>query len=219
MSSRTRSSAFTLVELLVVIAIIGVLVSLLLPAVQAAREAARRLSCVNNLTQLSLAMQNYEASHGALPPGTVNPSGPIQSVPEGYHHDWLSQILPYLEEQITYRHIDFSVGVYAEANQPVRKISISTFRCPSAAVSDTNLGHSNYAGLHHDVESPIDADNHGLLFLNSAVRYEDIQDGSAHTLLFGEKLTPRDGDLGWMSGTRATLRNTGTALNANRPNS
>ena len=71
---------------------------------------------------------------------------------------------------------------------------------------------SNYAGCHHDVESPIDADNHGVLFLNSHISAQDVTDGTAHTIYVGEKLAYKD-DLGWMSGTRATLRNTGTTLN------
>ncbi|MFM8986550.1 MAG: DUF1559 domain-containing protein, partial [Planctomycetia bacterium] len=76
---------------------------------------------------------------------------------------------------------------------------------------------SNYAGCHHDVEAPIDTDNHGMLFLNSAVRFKDIEDGSSRTLLLGEKLGPRydavaADDLGWVSGTRATLRNTSALL-------
>ena len=122
-----RTSAFTLVELLVVIAIIGILVALLLPAVQAAREAARRMSCVNNLTQLALATQNYEMAFRVYPPGTINPTGPIEDKPEGYHHNWLSQLLPYMEETSVFRHIDFSVGVYDEKNLPVRKVFV---KCP-----------------------------------------------------------------------------------------
>jgi prepilin-type processing-associated H-X9-DG protein len=68
---------------------------------------------------------------------------------------------------------------------------------------------SSYAGCHHDVESPIDADNHGVFFLNSHVRSRELEHGTSHTIFVGEKLT-RKGDLGWMSGTRATLRNTGS---------
>jgi prepilin-type processing-associated H-X9-DG protein len=75
---------------------------------------------------------------------------------------------------------------------------------------------SNYAGVQHDVEAPIDVDNHGVFFLNSKLRYDDITDGPSHTLFIGEKLCDPN-DLGWMSGTRATLRNTGTLLNTPLP--
>ena len=75
-----------------------------------------------------------------------------------------------------------------------------------------DLPASNYAGCHHDVEAPIDADNHGVLFLNSHISGDDIPDGAAHTIFIGEKIVADD-DLGWMSGTRATLRNTGLRIN------
>src|SRR5712671_1410494 len=104
--SRPVTSGFTLVELLVVIAIIGILVALLLPAVQAAREAARRSSCQNNLVQVVLATLNYEMAHGRYPSGTLEAKGPIQSMPVGYHHSWLTQILPQIEQQNVFHAID-----------------------------------------------------------------------------------------------------------------
>src|SRR5210317_1079102 len=102
-----RRTAFTLVELLVVIAIISILVALLLPAVNAAREAARRTQCKNNVAQLGLALHNYEMAHENLPPGVVNPTGPIRSVPEGNHTSWTVQILPMIEEAAAYARFDF----------------------------------------------------------------------------------------------------------------
>ena len=212
-------TAFTLVELLVVIAIIGILVALLLPAVQACREAARRTQCNNNLMQLGLAVLNYEMAFHVYPPGTVDKSGPIHNVPEGYHHNWASQILPFMEEINTYHHIDFGVGVYDEKNATVRKVRLATLRCPSdpGPVSDMDVAIGSYAAVHHDVEAPINIDNQGVFFLNSAVRYLDISDGTSHTLFIGEKFTDPVGtssrkELGWMSGTRSTLRNTGMQL-------
>ena len=210
---RIRNRAgFTLVELLVVIAIIGILIAMLLPAIQAAREAARRMSCSNNLAQLGVALHNYEAAHEALPPGTVNPQGPIRSEPIGYHMSWMVQILPYIEEGVTFRYVDFSVGVYDKKNAPVRDVPIPLFICPSDYGNEREgIRMSNYAGCHHDVETPIDADNHGVFFLNSRIRSSDVPDGSSHTIFVGEKLIDTD-DLGWMSGTRATLRNTGMSM-------
>jgi prepilin-type N-terminal cleavage/methylation domain-containing protein len=206
-----KKSAFTLVELLVVIAIIGILVSLLLPAVQAAREAARRMQCSHNLTQLGVAIQSYESAHGVYPPGTVEDKGPIYHEPKGYHHNWISQLLPYLEERNAWEHIDFAVGVYHPNNAPVRSLTFEVLICSSSP--DQTRARSCYAGVHHDVEAPIDADNNGVFFLNSRVTHDDIKDGAAHTLFVGEKRFQDDNDLGWMSGTRATLRNTGTPPN------
>lgn len=211
-----RNAAFTLVELLVVIAIIGILVALLLPAVQAAREAARRMNCTNNLTQLGIAVHGYESAFRVYPPGTINESGPIVNVAQGYHHNWLEKLLPFMEEQTTYQHIDFSVGVYDEKNEPVKKVSISLHSCPSDPWANGPLVATSYAGLHHDQESPIDVTNNGIFFLNASVDYEQVSDGTSNTIFIGEKFTDRQQDLGWMSGTRWTLRNTGPAINANK---
>ncbi len=201
---------FTLIELLVVIAIIAVLIGLLLPAVQAAREAARRAQCVNNLMQLGIAVHNYESAHEVLPPGVVNPTGPIKNLPQGYHFGWVTQLLPYLEQKNVDRHLDRKVGVYAPSNLSARVVVIGTLLCPSDGHNWSNGGvaSTNYAGCHHDVEAPIAANNAGVFFLNSSVRYEDITDGSSSTIFIGEK-NSEVGDLGWASGTRATLRNAG----------
>ncbi len=213
---RRSPAGFTLIELLVVIAIIGVLISLLLPAVQSAREAARRVQCVNNLAQLGLALHSYIATHEVLPPGVVDPTSPVLSQPSGFHHNWISQILPFTEQHAVYNAFNFDESVYHDANSTARAATMRTFLCPS----DGNKGSpteppSSYAGCHHDTEAPIAADNHGLLFLNSAVVLEEIPDGSSNTILVSEHLI--EPDLGWASGTRATLRNTGTLPNANRP--
>lgn len=209
-------AAFTLVELLVVIAIIGILTAMTLPAIQASRETARRSQCLRNLTQMSVAMQNYEMAHEVLPSGTIDKQGPVHSVAKGDHRNWIIHLLPYLDETNTYRRIDQSVGVYDEKNDPVRNTPIAILDCPSEAREPSTVPLSSYAAVHHDVEAPIDADNHGTFFLNSHVRYDDITDGPSHTLFIGEKLGDPN-DLGWMSGTRATLRNTWTPLNTPLP--
>jgi hypothetical protein len=206
--------------LLVVIAIIAILIALLLPAVQQAREAARRTACKNNLVQVILAVHNYEMAYEVLPPGTVNPTGPIRSEPKGYHMSWTVQLLPYLEQTAAFRAIDFKKDVYDAANAEVRKARLPVQICPSSPFGGESdgPGMSSYAACHHATESSIDAKNNGVLFLNSSVRFDEITDGSSNTIFFGEKvIEPRDrdrlNDLGWMSGTRATLRNTGTPPN------
>lgn len=220
MSSRSwKRNAFTLVELLVVIAIIGVLVGLLLPAVQAAREAARRCSCANNMAQLGLATHNFEFAMEHLPSGSINPTGPIVNEPVGQHVSYLVQLCPYIEQQGIANQFDISLGAYDPANAPARAQAVSTFLCPSSPYSendDQTSGLTNYAGCHHHVEAPIAKDNTGLLFLNSRIRYGNITDGSSHTILIGEITADVDG-LGWTSGTRATLRNTGSFGGAGLP--
>jgi len=210
-------AGFTLIELLVVIAIIAVLIALLLPAVQMAREAARRTQCRNNLMQLILAVHNYEQSHEVLPPGVVNPDGPIKNEPKGYHFSWMVQILPFIDQNNVHKHFDFNVGVYDPANSTARGVPIATFVCPSEMSPEqiNNAGPSSYAGCHHDVEARIAADNHGVFFLNSRIRMERIDDGASNTLFLGEKLIEQ-GHLGWASGTPATLRNAGSQLNSHK---
>ncbi len=207
------SPGFTLIELLVVIAIIAILIALLLPAVQQAREAARRTQCKNNLMQIGIAMHNYDMAFEMLPPGCVNPTGPIRNVEEGYHMSWLVQLLPVIEQTSLFGTIDFSAGAYSASNAALRTTRIPTFICPSDA---TNLpGAVNYAGCFAGEDVAIDVDNTGLLFLNSSIGYQKIRDGASNTILAGEKRVMNGlNDLGWMSGTMATLRNTGVPLNA-----
>ncbi|WP_235934793.1 DUF1559 family PulG-like putative transporter [Candidatus Laterigemmans baculatus] len=204
-----ENRGFTLVELLVVIAIIGVLVGLTLPAVQAVREAARRQTCQHNLAQISLALSEYHAAVLAYPRGTINPAGPIRNEPQGFHHNWISGLLPYLDLPTVAAAVDSEVSVYATENEPVRDVRVSVLRCPSAGTLATAGSH--YAGSHHSVEAPIAEDNNGVFILNRQISQDDLHDGLQYTLLVGEKFVPAD-DLGWLSGTRATLRNTGPEL-------
>ncbi|WP_425614830.1 DUF1559 domain-containing protein [Anatilimnocola sp. NA78] len=206
-----RRPAFTLVELLVVIAIIGVLVALLLPAIQATRETARRAQCAHHLTQLIIGVQQYEQAHLLYPPGTLGKKSPVQNLPNDDHHNWIAHILPYIEQQIVFKNLDWSVSIYNPKNSAVLADPPKLMRCPSSVVSPDQ--YSNYAAAHHDVEVPIDEKNNGVFFLNSKLRSEDLSDGVSTTLFLGEKL-PDAFDLGWLSGTRATLRNGGLMFNS-----
>lgn len=204
-------SGFVLIELLTVIMVIFVLIALLLPAVQQAREAARRTSCKNNMIQIGVALQNYQMAHRVLPPGTVNSQGPILTQPKGYHVSWVLQILPFLDEKAAYLSHDFKLGVYASKNIKTANYRLSCFQCPS-----NSLGGYNYVGCHHDIEAPIDVDNNGVFFLNSCIREKDIKDGRSYTFFVGEAMD--GGFLSWTSGTSSTLRNMGIKINDVDPN-
>ncbi len=202
-----RRSAFTLIELIMVVSIIAVLIALLLPAIQSARGGAPR-QCTSNLLQLGIALGNYASAHNVLPPGVVNQKGPILNLPSGYHHSWIVQILPFIQQNNVYRRFDFRYGVYHPSNMTAGRAVMYTFVCPS----DARRASSNYAGCHHDVDAPIDANNQGALYLNSRIGYDDITDGLACTILLGE-VVGGGPSLGWASGTRSSLRNTGRRIN------
>jgi prepilin-type N-terminal cleavage/methylation domain-containing protein/prepilin-type processing-associated H-X9-DG protein len=206
-----RARGFTLIEMMMVVMIIAVLIALFLPAVQSTRELARMTQCRNYLLQFGIALGNYASTHGVLPPGVVDDKGPISNLPVGYHVGWAVQILPFIEEGNIYRRVDFRQGVYAPASATALATQIKNFLCPS----DWRTGPMSYMGCHHDVEAPIDADNHGVLFRNSHIADDDIRDGRAYTILLGEaRHAPSPG---WAPGTRATLRNTGHRINAPDP--
>jgi competence protein ComGC len=212
-----RRGAYTLIEFICVAAFIGILISLLLPAVQAAREAARRCRCSMQLQNLIIAVHHYEFQQSRLPSGVVNNTGPIRQAPFGYHHNWISAILPYMEEKNLHERIDFSAGVYDPPNLTVRKTVLPILLCPSTASASNTGPYSCYAGNHHHRSAPIDATNTGVFFLNSRLRQDDIFDGTSYTIYLMEK--PIDElDFGWMSGTYATLRNAdGMSRTANAP--
>lgn len=216
--NRCRRIGFTLVELLVVVAIIGILIGMLLPAVQQVREAARRTACLNNLAQLGLGLHNYEYTFEHFPPGVVDTKGPILSVPVGQHVGFLVQVLPFVEQRGIADNFDQEAGTYAKVNAPARMMEIPLFVCPSVGSqtnTDSTAQISSYAGCQHGGETPIDVDNNGMFFLNSAVTFGDIYDGSSNTLLVGECEDNLVNALGWASGTRSTLRNASALLARN----
>jgi prepilin-type N-terminal cleavage/methylation domain-containing protein len=154
---RSRGRGFTLVELLVVIAIIGILVALLLPAVQAAREAARRMSCGNNSKQIGLALHNYNDVHKKFPPEAIYGNGYLAGAPgaskEGpYHYTWLFMILPFMEQTPLYDLTNKSMPIWIGPGgvpQQVVSTQVANYLCPSEeklTLSDTrNFAYTNYA--------------------------------------------------------------------------
>ena len=189
---------FTLIELLVVIAIIAVLIALLLPAVQQAREAARRSSCVNNLKQLGLAAQNHHDVRGRFPYGfQIKHYSP--DIPDA-HFRWsaLAELTPFLEQSVLYNQLDLEVPLVRgpgdgytpfPQNAPWIATLIPLFLCPSdrAAKVTEDRGPTNYVACAGDGSNHGSAeDANGICFINSKIGFRDITDGSSNTILFSE---------------------------------
>ena len=203
-------AGFTLVELLVVIAIIGILVALLLPAVQSAREAARRVQCSNQVRQLALAIHNFENHTGAFPSSSTGSPG---------RFSFLAQILPHMEQTNVYDHIDLDQAWYAPVNlERLKQIPIENFKCPSwiktqmIAVDNSNIVEDSLLATHYfavmgpKIEcpsrprhiyqvgpSPDGGDCRGggysfdgIMYIRSETTAATIRDGLSNTLLIGE---------------------------------
>ena len=198
---------FTLVELLVVIAIIGVLMGLLLPAVQAARAAARRTQCNHNLAQIAIATQSYDLTHDAYPLGTSDVADPISWNQTGFQHSYLVRLLPHIDQNLIYKNVDHDKSIFAKENQEIRSIQLAVVVCPADSPKAGTLPESSYAGCHDSTETQIASTNNGVFISNQRISYQDIIDGTSNTIFFGEKLF--DGGDGWAVGNRATLRNMG----------
>jgi prepilin-type N-terminal cleavage/methylation domain-containing protein/prepilin-type processing-associated H-X9-DG protein len=205
-TDRRARAAFTLIELLVVIAIIGILIALLLPAVQMAREAARRMQCSNKLKQIGLALHNYESTYKSFPPGTID-----YGVPQSQEWGWAVFLLPFLEqpalhEQLAPNNRRFFELLDDSVDRRLCQVPLSVFRCPSdrsaellegtdqpryldgVAQVGTNFygAVSNYIGVTGFWAIGVDPAN-GVFGANSEVTFHDIVDGTSNTFAVGER--------------------------------
>jgi prepilin-type N-terminal cleavage/methylation domain-containing protein/prepilin-type processing-associated H-X9-DG protein len=199
MATKRRKVGFTLIELLVVIAIIAVLIALLLPAVQQAREAARRTQCKNNLKQIGLALHNYHDTSLTLPPGAIqNFTGNAQN-----EASWISMILPGLDQGPLFNRANFSscFGCTAGPGNPayeITSVSIPMMLCPSdvdAGLAFNAYRRGNYVGNSgigplHSVNDPNDPTRTaiGPFTMNSSKRFRDFSDGTTNTIVVAELL-------------------------------
>lgn len=207
-TSRLRPG-FTLVELLVVITIIGILIALLLPAVQAAREAARRSQCTNNMKQIGLALLNYEQTNKVFPPWAVPGYGPYTVTGGGavtfpnaprpaFHHTWLTMILPYLEQMPLYQSTNLKLRAWG---QPIVGTAVATLLCPSdSGFRDPAQTHgiavTHYAATegYHWWQGPVvyapqgcvTADYQGVFAGGQTTPIANIADGTSNTILVSE---------------------------------
>lgn len=224
-SARTRSRGFTLIELLVVIAIIAILVSLLLPAVQQAREAARRTQCKNNLKQIGLALHNYHDIHRTFPSGWIAVDGGQQNAHDGLNGaGWATMILPQIEQGNLYDLFDPNLPITDPGNIVFSTTVIPAFQCPSDPKPETwqiteegttdvlaTLPTANYVGVFGTEEldgcenaagtAPVSSAGqclgNGFFFHNSSVKLRDVTDGTTNTFMIGERRT--DENLGWFT--------------------
>ena len=196
-----RRGAFTLVELLVVIAVVGVLVALLLPAVQAARESARRAQCVNNLKQIGIACHNYHEATRRLPPGycAAGPyfDGATDTAP-GW--GWAAFLLPYMEQRPVFESINLVLPIEHAANARAVQSRVVPYLCPSDIVPIAPYVVPDAAGnklalaapasytacVGNDASDVSDPAGNGVFYRNSGTRFADILDGTTCTILIGE---------------------------------
>lgn len=212
MVKKSRSRAgFTLVELLVVIAIIGILVSLLLPAVQAAREAARRMQCSNNLKQHTLALHNYHDTYKTLPPAWLIKPGFTNAAGNNYSiWGWGALVLPFIEQTTLHTRLDVGrnhlhIAANNAALRTTMQLPIPAFRCPSDVGPRTNtnrddfpytgsnanpLATSNYIGANGSYNLgalPTPVATRGMFIENQGRNFSEILDGTSNTICLGER--------------------------------
>lgn len=193
--SHIRRAGFTLVELLVVIAIIGILVGLLLPAVQAAREAARRMQCSNNVKQLSLAFHTYHDAHKVLPAYQYN----VANTSSWHGHGALTMILPYIEQGNLFNQVKFTQAFDSADNQVVGKVKLSAYNCPS----DISFPNAAWGGNNYSVNSGARVSHYstggasmasGAFVRNQNSKLADLSDGTSNVLMISEFLKGDNSD-------------------------
>jgi len=231
---------FTLVELLVVIAIIGILIALLLPAVQSAREAARRMQCTNNLKQIGVALHNYHAALGTFPPGTsTRPGGCVVSTTSGGAFPFLVLIMTYFEQDPMYKRIELDLGHDSSTNAWLRGVQMPMYTCPSKGPEwrpyDKDPFHyyyTHYLGILgakgnigdsselYPLEGCVGAGEYattGAMRLNKGVRVSEIQDGTSYTALVGEHSRDSNVQRVWCSGSGSRQAYSNSAKNVFYP--
>lgn len=186
-----KRRGFTLIELLVVIAIIGLLIALLLPAVQQAREAARRSQCRNNLKQLGLALHNYHDTHSAFPPGVVAADGDLAN---GMHSAF-TLLLPQLEQANTYNQYNFGVPWKDPVNKSAAGTALSSLLCPSSIGGLPQNGGFELPATDYAFSKGtrawlcLKSARSGMFDVNSRIRTGDVKDGLSNTFAMGEAMT------------------------------
>lgn len=200
-SSKTRPRwAFTLIEVLVVIAIIGATLGLILPAIQRVRAASARTICRNNLKQHALALHAYHEAHRRLPPGCSYQGGKDPQL----HMSWMTRILPFLEQEALWQ---LSLAAYrdepffeAPPHRPILGQRMPVFLCPSDDISDQPFDYEAFRVAFTDylgVEGRDFLRRDGVLFTDSNLTLGEISDGTATTLMIGERPPTADHELGW----------------------
>lgn len=204
------------IELVVLLTLVAMVASLFLLRAGSSRESARRIDCENRLRSIFLGMQSYTLQYGHYPIGTQDSSSPIRSEPRGYHQNWISGLLPQLNQQLLFERIDFKFGVYADVNRPIGEERLAALMCASAGET-LSATSTSYVGMTDSTETPINEAGDGMFLLNRRLFTRDVIDGENYVLLIGEKAFDFGPPLAWNSGTRVSLRTGGWPINAPPP--
>ena len=204
-AKHSKHVGMSMVELLVVIAIIGMLVSLLLPAVQAAREAARQVSCKNNLRQIGISLHAYQDVHKTLPTGCLEWRS-WRSPLSNRQFAWSAFLLPFLEQKALHDAIDFSLPFDSPRNAEAAGRRLNIYECPTADNRNLIRGQTDYGGLFG--EMLVDSEQDDGVFLNErSIRFSEITDGLTHTLAVSEDVGGPDSE--WINGGNVFVQSGG----------